>query len=77
MPADARWEVLQAIEPTPEAEAEWVRTVSQPGFMSDYQATCTPGYYNGEGKGGRGEGFLEGHHQLNDVERVGSQIVNE
>ena len=58
---------LKSIEPTTEAEAEWVRTVSQPGFMSDYQSTCTPGYYNGEGKGGRGEGFLEGQYPAGPV----------
>jgi cyclohexanone monooxygenase len=52
----------KVVECTPEAEAEWVRTVSQPGFMSEYLKTCTPGYYNAEGKAGSGEGFLEGHY---------------
>ena len=36
--------------------------MSKPGFMSEYQRTCTPGYYNAEGKSGQGEGFLEGHY---------------
>jgi len=49
-----------ALEPTSEAEENWVQTVSRPGFMSNYQASCTPGYYNGEGKAGTGEGLLEG-----------------
>jgi cation diffusion facilitator CzcD-associated flavoprotein CzcO len=41
----------QSIEPTSEAEAEWVRTVSSPNPMTKYQSVCTPGYYNGEGTG--------------------------
>lgn len=49
-------------EALPEAEAAWVETVSKPGFMSEYQTTCTPGYYNAEGKSGQGEGFLEGQY---------------
>ena len=51
---------LQAIEPSLQAEADWVALISQQGFMSQYQTECTPGYYNGEGKAGGGEGFLEG-----------------
>lgn len=41
----------KSIEPTPEAEAEWVRTVNSANPMSKYQSVCTPGYYNGEGFG--------------------------
>jgi len=51
---------LQTIEPSLQAEADWVALISQQGFMSQYQTECTPGYYNGEGKAGGGEGFLEG-----------------
>ncbi len=51
---------LRAIEPSLQAEADWVALISQQGFMSQYQTECTPGYYNGEGKAGGGEGFLEG-----------------
>jgi cation diffusion facilitator CzcD-associated flavoprotein CzcO len=47
-----------SVEPTPEAEAEWVERVTRKTFMTDYQNTCTPGYYNGEGKQ-EGQGFLE------------------
>ena len=47
-----------SVEPTPEAEAEWVRRVTAPNFMTEYQNTCTPGYYNGEGTN-EGQGFLE------------------
>jgi len=48
----------KAVEPTREAEAEWVERVTRKTFMTDYQSLCTPGYYNGEGKQ-EGEGFLE------------------
>jgi cation diffusion facilitator CzcD-associated flavoprotein CzcO len=50
----------KTVEATAEAEADWVATVSKPGFMSEYQAQCTPGYYNGEGKPGSREGLFEG-----------------
>ena len=36
-------------------------------MMTKYQNACTPGYYNGEGKGGRGEGFLEGQYPAGPV----------
>jgi cation diffusion facilitator CzcD-associated flavoprotein CzcO len=39
----------KSIEPTAEAEAEWVRIVTGPNPMTKYQSVCTPGYYNGEG----------------------------
>jgi len=48
----------KAVEPTPEAEADWVKLVTGPTFMTAYQDVCTPGYYNGEGKK-EGAGFLE------------------
>jgi hypothetical protein len=50
------------VEATPQAEAEWVATVHQPNFMSDYLRTCTPGYYNGEGHQERGEGLFDGQY---------------
>jgi len=40
----------RAIEPSPDAETEWVKIVTAPSFITEYQNTCTPGYYNGEGK---------------------------
>jgi cyclohexanone monooxygenase len=46
------------VEPTREAEAEWVERVTRKTLMTDYQNACTPGYYNGEGQQG-GQGFLE------------------
>ncbi len=48
----------KSVEPTPEAEAEWVKVVTRPTVMTEYQNTCTPGYYNGEGKN-EGQGFIE------------------
>jgi hypothetical protein len=47
-----------SIEPTVEAEAEWVKLVTGATAMSEYQNTCTPGYYNGEGTN-EGQGFLQ------------------
>ena len=48
----------KSVEPTPEAEAEWVKLVTGPTVMTEYQNTCTPGYYNGEGTN-EGQGFLQ------------------
>jgi len=48
----------KAVEPTPEAEAEWVKLVTGPTVMTEYQNICTPGYYNGEGTN-EGQGFLQ------------------
>ncbi|MBV8053691.1 MAG: NAD(P)/FAD-dependent oxidoreductase [Deltaproteobacteria bacterium] len=52
----------RSAEPTPEAEAEWVNLVNGRTAMVDYQNTCTPGYYNGEGRLAEGEGFLAGQY---------------
>ena len=54
--AEMKAREAKSVEPTPEAEAEWVERVTGKTFMTAYQSTCTPGYYNGEGKG---QGFLE------------------
>ncbi|HEV8713639.1 MAG TPA: monooxygenase, partial [Candidatus Binatia bacterium] len=48
----------KSVEPTPEAEAEWVKLVTGPTVMTEYQNICTPGYYNGEGTN-EGQGFLQ------------------
>ena len=48
----------KSVEPTPEAEAEWVKVVTGPTVMTEYQNICTPGYYNGEGTN-EGQGFLQ------------------
>jgi cyclohexanone monooxygenase len=56
----------RSVEPTQEAESEWVKFVTGRTFMSDYQNTCTPGYYNGEGKN-EGVGFLEAQYPAGAV----------
>jgi cation diffusion facilitator CzcD-associated flavoprotein CzcO len=55
--AEVKDREAKSVEPTREAEAEWVEKVTRKSFMTDYQNSCTPGYYNGEGTG---RGFLEG-----------------
>ncbi|MDO8432612.1 MAG: NAD(P)/FAD-dependent oxidoreductase [Candidatus Binatus sp.] len=41
----------RCIEPTPEAEAEWVATIKEKAINNrDYLEACTPGYYNNEGR---------------------------
>jgi cation diffusion facilitator CzcD-associated flavoprotein CzcO len=43
----------QVIEPTAEAEAEWVQAVRDtPNAGTRFYMECTPGYYNGEGRRG-------------------------
>lgn len=40
----------RCIEPTAEAEAEWVATIKEKAFINlGFQQECTPGYYNNEG----------------------------
>jgi cyclohexanone monooxygenase len=56
----------ETLEPTAQAEAEWVNLVTGRTFMTDYQNTCTPGYYNGEGIQ-EGEGFLAGQYPAGAV----------
>jgi len=57
----------RSIEPTADAEAEWVRLVTGKTLMSDYLNTCTPGYYNGEGKIGEGKGIFDELYGLGPV----------
>jgi cyclohexanone monooxygenase len=56
--AEVNARAAKTVEPTLEAESEWVKRVTGPTFMTAYQDVCTPGYYNGEGKR-EGQGFLE------------------
>jgi cyclohexanone monooxygenase len=46
------------IEPTAEAEADYVNLVNRSTGMTRYQKTCTPGFYNAEGKQ-TGGGFFD------------------
>lgn len=50
-----------SIEAEASAEAEYQRLVRVPGPMRKYQETCTPGYYNVEGKND-GESFIDNHY---------------
>jgi cation diffusion facilitator CzcD-associated flavoprotein CzcO len=62
--ARALGEGLRSIEVSEEAEAEWVETIIQRAMLgNDFQQSCTPGYYNNEGKPGeasRQNGFYLG-----------------
>jgi len=49
----------RVLEPTPEAEAEWVATIHEKRAISrQFLEACTPGYYNNEGGSLEGGGFL-------------------
>ena len=51
----------KSVEATAEAEAEYVKLVSTPGPMRKYQESCTPGYYNVEGKN-TGQSFIDNQY---------------
>jgi cyclohexanone monooxygenase len=54
---------LRTVESSAEAEAEWVRTIlERAAFNQDFQNSCTPGYYNNEGKPGEGPGWFGGSY---------------
>src|SRR5262249_61006127 len=47
----AKQNEARCIEPTPEAEAEWVATIKAKALNNlNFLTECTPGYYNNEGK---------------------------
>ena len=51
------------VEPAAAAEAEWVRTIiDTSGGREGFQESCTPGYYNNEGKPGEGPGWFGGNY---------------
>ena len=53
----------RAMEPTAAAEEEWVRTVHESSnFSSEFQESCTPGYYNNEGQPNEGPGWFGGSY---------------
>ncbi len=60
--AQAKARKLAAVEASQQAEAAWVAEVNAPDMMTDYLASCTPGYYNGEGTARGNDGFLQGHY---------------
>jgi len=57
---------LKSVEATVKAEADWVAAVNAPDMMTDYLLSCTPGYYNGEGKSNN-DGFFQGHYSEGPV----------
>lgn len=66
---DAAKRGVKAMEPTEQAEADYLALVTAPNQMTDYLASCTPGYYNGEGADkGKDNGFLQGHYPEGGLE---------
>ncbi|HKF28663.1 MAG TPA: NAD(P)/FAD-dependent oxidoreductase, partial [Candidatus Binataceae bacterium] len=54
----AKQNEARCIEPTPEAEAEWVATIKAKAINNlGFLIECTPGYYNNEGKPTAGTGL--------------------
>ena len=54
----AKSQEARCIEPTPEAEAEWVATIKEKALNNqEFLQACTPGYYNNEGKPAQGTGL--------------------
>jgi cyclohexanone monooxygenase len=52
---------VRSVEPSEQAEAEWVRTIHASARANEeFQLNCTPGYYNNEGKPGEGPGWFGG-----------------
>ena len=48
------WGNISSVEPSEEAEEAWVQEIISLARLSEsYQASCTPGYYNNEGKPNR------------------------
>jgi hypothetical protein len=49
----------RCIEPTAEAETEWVATIKRKAIHNQrFQQECTPGYYNNEGKPAESTGLF-------------------
>ncbi|MGH0032032.1 MAG: flavin-containing monooxygenase [Myxococcota bacterium] len=52
---------VRALEPSQQAEEGWVHTIESSGqWNHDFARSCTPGYYNNEGKPGEGPGWFGG-----------------
>ncbi|HKD68391.1 MAG TPA: NAD(P)/FAD-dependent oxidoreductase [Candidatus Binataceae bacterium] len=58
----------RCIEPTAEAEAQWLETMNQKAMSDDFRQECTPGYYNNEGRLDLGPGFVGGLYGGGPVE---------
>ena len=63
MLVDAKARGHKVLEPTKQAEEDYLALVMAPNPMSDYLSTCTPGYYNAEGSAqAANDGFLQGQY---------------
>ena len=61
--ADMQARGLKSLDPTLQAEEDYLALVTAPNAMTDYLAACTPGYYNAEGNAkANNDGFLQGHY---------------
>lgn len=40
----------KSVEPTLDAQNQWLETVHTPTYLSEYLKSCTPGYYNSDGR---------------------------
>jgi hypothetical protein len=50
----------QMVEPTLEAESGWLETIRATAIDTlAFRQACTPGYYNGEGRAGEGQGLFD------------------
>jgi cyclohexanone monooxygenase len=50
----------KVVEPTGEGEADWCDTIRKNALDNlSFRQDCTPGYYNGEGRAGAGEGLFD------------------
>jgi cyclohexanone monooxygenase len=53
----------ETVEASEEAERNWVHLLrNTPSRNGDFFETCTPGYYNNEGRPGEGDGWLAGFY---------------
>ncbi|WP_439814520.1 flavin-containing monooxygenase [Zavarzinia sp. CC-PAN008] len=60
---------VQRLEPTQDAVAGWGQTIRDKALMTfEFRNACTPGYYNGEGKAGAGEGLFDGLYGPGPIE---------
>ena len=61
--ADVKARDVKSLDPTQQAEEDWLALVTAPNAMTEYLANCTPGYYNAEGNAkAANDGFLQGHY---------------
>ena len=59
MIGEAELRQAKVVEPTPEAEAGWVQTIHDTARLNlEFRRSCTPGYYNGEGRAGADDGLF-------------------